>query len=415
MAAETRVSTTQDDRWAVPCCGRGPADPPSASPTARPAPPRRRLLRRAALRRSPSWSWCRSLLGLLVTDVLARRVGGLGRAADNGAIRELVKERSGFLDTTLGGRVDRRRRARAADPRRPRSRSCARSCAAGGSPPSRCSCSSIESATYRVTSLVVPRQRPDVARLEDLPGERELPVRPHRRVDRRLRRPRVPARHPASGNRARPRHRAWAAAIVLPVFVAMSRMYRGMHHPLGRRRRRAHRRRRDDGAAVRVPRGGRRRPRSGPREPHRRAQTPSRSRRDRVQAAREGRGRRPRREDARRRPAGAAPRPRRPRASRTRCGTRCPRRRRRPSRSAAPSTRARTSSSRGAATGRCAAASASSPARDACLAVIPAGTANLFATNLGHPEGHRAGGRDRAAAARAGATTSAASPASASG
>ena len=24
----------------------------------------------------------------------------------------------------------------------------------------------------------------------------------------------------------------WVAAIVLPVFVAMSRMYRGMHHPL---------------------------------------------------------------------------------------------------------------------------------------------------------------------------------------
>jgi undecaprenyl-diphosphatase len=25
---------------------------------------------------------------------------------------------------------------------------------------------------------------------------------------------------------------AWAAAILLPVFVAFSRMYRGMHHPL---------------------------------------------------------------------------------------------------------------------------------------------------------------------------------------
>jgi membrane-associated phospholipid phosphatase len=25
---------------------------------------------------------------------------------------------------------------------------------------------------------------------------------------------------------------AWVAAVVLPIFVAMSRMYRGMHHPL---------------------------------------------------------------------------------------------------------------------------------------------------------------------------------------
>ena len=51
---------------------------------------------------------------------------------------------------------------------------------------------------------------------------------------------------------------------------------------------------------------------------------------------------------------------------------------------------------------------------DARLAVLPAGTANLFATNLGIPAGHRAGGGGRAARRRASASTSAASPASAS-
>ena len=38
----------------------------------------------------------------------------------------------------------------------------------------------VESATYRVTSLAVPRERPDVNRLEDLPVGRELSVRSHR-------------------------------------------------------------------------------------------------------------------------------------------------------------------------------------------------------------------------------------------
>ena len=70
----------------------------------------------------------------------------------------------------------------------------------------------------------------------------------------------------------------------------------------------------------------------------------------------------------------------------TRCGTRCPRAARRRLAFGACSRRAPISSSRGAATAWCSAASTSSPARGTSLAIIPAGTANLFASNLGIPE-----------------------------
>jgi undecaprenyl-diphosphatase len=88
----------------------------------------------------------------------------------------------------------------------------------------------VESATYRVTSWVVPRERPDVRRLEDLPVDASYP-----------------SGHPAASiavyvglvllitSRFRSRGvriAAWALAILLPIFVAMARMYRGMHHPL---------------------------------------------------------------------------------------------------------------------------------------------------------------------------------------
>jgi membrane-associated phospholipid phosphatase len=87
-----------------------------------------------------------------------------------------------------------------------------------------------ESATYRVASLVVPRERPGVHRLEDLPADASYPsghtaasiavylgltaLLTSRIADRRA------------------RVAAWVLAVLLPVFVAMSRMYRGMHHPL---------------------------------------------------------------------------------------------------------------------------------------------------------------------------------------
>lgn len=88
----------------------------------------------------------------------------------------------------------------------------------------------LESATYRITSMVVPRDRPHVQRLEDLPADASFP-----------------SGHTAASiavyaglvllltsriRDSRVRIVAWILAIALPVFVAMSRMYRGMHHPL---------------------------------------------------------------------------------------------------------------------------------------------------------------------------------------
>ena len=88
----------------------------------------------------------------------------------------------------------------------------------------------VESATYRVSSLAVPRERPSVHRLEDLPADASYPsghtaasiavyaglalLLTSRLSDRRA------------------RIVAWTLAVLLPVVVAMSRMYRGMHHPL---------------------------------------------------------------------------------------------------------------------------------------------------------------------------------------
>jgi membrane-associated phospholipid phosphatase len=88
----------------------------------------------------------------------------------------------------------------------------------------------VESATYRVSSLVVPRERPTVHRLDDLPADASYPsghtaasiavygglvlLLTSRIADRRA------------------RNAAWALAVLLPVLVALSRMYRGMHHPL---------------------------------------------------------------------------------------------------------------------------------------------------------------------------------------
>jgi membrane-associated phospholipid phosphatase len=90
----------------------------------------------------------------------------------------------------------------------------------------------VEVATYRVTSLVVHRQRPSVPRLDP----EHLPVNQS-----------FPSGHVAASvvvyvglallisSRVRDRRLlipVWALAIVLPLLVALSRMYRGMHHPL---------------------------------------------------------------------------------------------------------------------------------------------------------------------------------------
>lgn len=88
----------------------------------------------------------------------------------------------------------------------------------------------VESATYRITSLAVPRNRPEVKRLDHLPGDASFP-----------------SGHTAASvavyvglallitSRFRNRGArllAWSVAILMPVFVAFARMYRGMHHPL---------------------------------------------------------------------------------------------------------------------------------------------------------------------------------------
>jgi membrane-associated phospholipid phosphatase len=90
----------------------------------------------------------------------------------------------------------------------------------------------IEVATYRVTSLVVHRERPTVPRLDP----EHLPVNQS-----------FPSGHVAASvvvyiglalvisAKLRNRRLAipfWVLAVALPLFVAASRMYRGMHHPL---------------------------------------------------------------------------------------------------------------------------------------------------------------------------------------
>lgn len=88
----------------------------------------------------------------------------------------------------------------------------------------------VESGSYRVTTLVVHRHRPEVHRLEKLPVEASYP-----------------SGHTAASIAvycglallltSRVTNRGWRAviwtvAVLIPVFVALSRMYRGMHHPL---------------------------------------------------------------------------------------------------------------------------------------------------------------------------------------
>jgi membrane-associated phospholipid phosphatase len=88
----------------------------------------------------------------------------------------------------------------------------------------------VESATYRVTSLAVPRDRPHVHRLEHLPADASYPsghtaaaIAVYAGLVLLL-----TSRFPTRPLRVC----AWALAIVIPVLVAFARMYRGMHHPL---------------------------------------------------------------------------------------------------------------------------------------------------------------------------------------
>ena len=88
----------------------------------------------------------------------------------------------------------------------------------------------LESATYRTTVVFVDRDRPDVERLEGLPVDHSFP-----------------SGHVAASiavysgfallltsrmTSSRAKAVVWAVALAIPVIVAVSRMYRGMHHPL---------------------------------------------------------------------------------------------------------------------------------------------------------------------------------------
>lgn len=88
----------------------------------------------------------------------------------------------------------------------------------------------IESATYRVTSIVVPRDRPSVHRLEGLEVDASYPSG-HTAASIAVYAGLVlllTSRFTSSLKKAL----AWTAAILLTTFVALSRMYEGMHHPL---------------------------------------------------------------------------------------------------------------------------------------------------------------------------------------
>jgi membrane-associated phospholipid phosphatase len=87
-----------------------------------------------------------------------------------------------------------------------------------------------ESATYRITTLVVPRDRPGVHRLENLPVDASYPSG-HTAASVAVYSGFVlllTSRFTNSTFRAL----AWTFAILMTTFVALSRMYRGMHHPL---------------------------------------------------------------------------------------------------------------------------------------------------------------------------------------
>jgi undecaprenyl-diphosphatase len=166
-------------------------------------------------------------IGLLVTDVLLD-TGGLGRT-DESTIKSIVAERTPFLTdvsgvgSTLGGAplVPILVGAIALVCALLREWTIAAFAAL---------VLVVESATYRVTSLAVPRDRPHVHRLEDLPADASYPsghtaaaIAVYVGLVLLL-----TSRFPTRALRVS----AWAVAVVIPLFVALARMYRGMHHPL---------------------------------------------------------------------------------------------------------------------------------------------------------------------------------------
>jgi len=93
----------------------------------------------------------------------------------------------------------------------------------------------VEVATYRVREPDRAPQPSQRSPARPPAGEPELPLGPRRGVRRRLRRPRA-ARDVAIPQRW-VHVAAWTLALLLPLIVALSRMYRGMHQPDRRRER----------------------------------------------------------------------------------------------------------------------------------------------------------------------------------
>jgi membrane-associated phospholipid phosphatase len=88
----------------------------------------------------------------------------------------------------------------------------------------------VESASYRVTTLAIHRHRPAVHRLEHLPVNASYPSG-HTAASIAVYGGLALLVTSRLANRSA-RIAVWTVAILIPVFVAMSRMYRGMHHPL---------------------------------------------------------------------------------------------------------------------------------------------------------------------------------------
>jgi undecaprenyl-diphosphatase len=88
----------------------------------------------------------------------------------------------------------------------------------------------VESGSYRATTLLVHRHRPEVHRLENLPVDASYPsghtaaaIAVYCGIALLL-----TSKIASRGARVA----VWVVAALIPVFVAFSRMYRGMHHPL---------------------------------------------------------------------------------------------------------------------------------------------------------------------------------------
>ena len=165
-------------------------------------------------------------VGALVTDVIVKS-NGIG-SADESFVRDLVDQRTGTLTdiSSVGSTVGsvvlvviavlvalwfcHKRQWRMA-------------AFAAFLPP-------VESGLYRLTSLADPRQRPDVPRLDDLPVDASYPSG-HAGASVAVY---VGLVLLLASQIVNPAVRAlvWILAIAIPVFVAMSRIYRGMHHPI---------------------------------------------------------------------------------------------------------------------------------------------------------------------------------------